>query len=98
MKTELLSRHRLLVSVSSLALVGAVLFGLILIRNRALDRLEHNRKLINTSDNIDFVRETLSRLETEEISILQSTRNVRAITRFGDAYFAATDGGLVRLS
>jgi ligand-binding sensor domain-containing protein len=47
---------------------------------------------------VRFEKRRLDPLKRDGVRLFQSTRSVRAVARFKDSYFAATDGGLVELS
>src|SRR5947209_4373242 len=78
-------------------MLAAALWGFVSVR-RALGGLEQARARGDTHDAVRFVRKRLNPPSKEGVRLFQSTRTVRAVTRFKDSYFAATDGGLVELS
>ncbi len=47
---------------------------------------------------VPFEKRLLPPINGEGITLLQNSRNVRSLTQFDDSYFAATDGGLVKLA
>lgn len=80
-----------------LAALAAVLWGFDVARH-ALGRLEEARTTGGAGDAVRFERRQLEPLRKEGVRLFQATRVVRAVERFKDSYFAATDGGLIELS
>jgi ligand-binding sensor domain-containing protein len=68
------------------------------VARRALGGLEAARTAGGNGDAVRFERKRLDPLRKAGVRLLQATRVVRAVERFGDSYFAATDGGLVELT
>jgi ligand-binding sensor domain-containing protein len=66
------------------------------VRNAALRALEDERN--RASELIPFKRVELSPYAGADVKLIQSARSVSGLAFFRDAYFAATDGGLVKLS
>lgn len=90
-------RRGVLLSVAGL---GVVLFltGAFWIRDEARQTLARERARLAGYGVIPFERVTRPPLKTPEVRFWQNTENTRAIARFKDSYFAATDGGLVQYS
>jgi ligand-binding sensor domain-containing protein len=78
-------------------ILAAALWGFVSAR-RAIQGLEQARSRVEARDAVRFERGRMEPLKRDGVRLLQSTRAVRAVARFRDAYFAATDGGLVQLS
>jgi len=89
--------RRGLVAAAGLSALALVLWGVALVR-RAHEGLEQARARGAARDAVRFERARLSPLARDGVRLFQSTRSVRAVARFREAYFAATDGGLVELS
>src|SRR3954469_21131684 len=89
--------RRVLVTAAGLFAFALVLWGVALVR-RAHDGLEQARARGSVRDAVRFERARLGPLGRDGVRLFQSTRSVRAVARFREAYFAATDGGLVELS
>ncbi|PYS85234.1 MAG: hypothetical protein DMF67_01675 [Acidobacteria bacterium] len=65
---------------------------------QALDKIEQARSLAGARDVVPFERKRLSPLRMNGVRLFQSTLSARAVERFNDSYFVATDGGLLELS
>lgn len=87
-------RRRSLVALSIAVLIISFI-GLWRIRNQAQRQLEEERARLEKRDIVPFEKELCPQLASKEITIWQSFRNSKAIARFNDNYFVATDGGLV---
>ena len=85
------------VLVCGAALVASALACFVVWRE-ARARLEQARAGAAGRDLVRFERERLESLRTDALELFQSTRATRAVERFEDSYFAATDGGLVEMS
>jgi len=96
LKTVLRYR-KLLAALSVLMLIGA-LFGAWRIKRDASARLERERARLAREGLIPFELKPRLPLRRTEIQLWQDTQHVRAVARFRDSYFAATDGGLLELS
>ena len=86
---------RTLILLAGLALSGA-LFGAWLIKQRAEKSLAEQRSLLETQTIIPFEYKSYSQINSPAISIWQSYKATRAIAKFNDSVFVATDGGLVQ--
>src|SRR5947207_11291471 len=82
------------VLVSVTIVVGTL--WVISIRQAALRALVYERS--RDSELIPFKRIELKPYAGDDVKLIQSAREVRGLTVFRGAYFAATDGGLVKLS
>ncbi len=78
-------------------MLAAALWGFVSVR-RAHSGLEQARSRVDARNAVRFERSRLEPLKRDGVRLFQSTRSVRALARFRDSYFAATDGGLVELS
>src|SRR6267142_5346976 len=72
--------------------------GLWRIHERVERRLEEERALLARQNIVPFERKLYPSLASKELTIWQAFRDSRAIARFKDSYFLATDGGLVELA
>jgi ligand-binding sensor domain-containing protein len=97
----LVRRSRLLrgacAAVAGLSVVVAAVCVFALFRH-ALGVLEEVRGRGGARNSVRFERERLNPPGVEGVRLFQSTRSARAVARFKDSYFEATDGGLVELS
>jgi ligand-binding sensor domain-containing protein len=82
---------------AGLAAAALGLWGLAVVR-QALGRLEQARAHAGARDAVGFERERLDPLRRDGVRLFQATKSARAVARFKDSYFAATDGGLAELS
>jgi ligand-binding sensor domain-containing protein len=78
-------------------ILAGALWGYVSVR-RAIQGLEQARSRVEARDAVRFERRRMEPLKRDGVRLLQSTRSTRAVARFRDSYFAATDGGLVQLS
>jgi ligand-binding sensor domain-containing protein len=83
-----------LILLTFLALFVSVL-GAWIIKQRAERSVAEERSQIEKQNIIPFEYESYSALNNPAISIWQSYKTTRAIERFNDSIFVATDGGLV---
>src|SRR6267378_562084 len=67
------------------------------IKNRAQSQLDEERARLERQDIIPFEKKLNPPTASKEVEVWQSFKNTRALARFKDSYFAATDGGLVEL-
>lgn len=95
LKRKLINRKSLICLVCVLMIVS--LCGVWRIKSRALAQLAQARENLGRQG-IPFERKVQAPNTTRHIQFWQSTRNVKALARFRDSYFAATDGGLIELS
>ena len=85
---------RTLIVLAGLALsvsVGTAWF----IKQRADRSLAQERSRLEKQNVIPFQHKSYSRIDNRSISFLQSYKTTRAIAKFNDSIFVATDGGLV---
>ena len=92
--SKLIFRRKSLV-VLTLAILIISFIGLWRIRNQAQRQLEEERARLEKQDLVPFEKTLRSQFAGKELTIWQSFRSSRAIVRFKDNYFVATDGGLV---
>lgn len=93
-----LHRRRKLIVVILILLLVAALCGAWRVRQDARARLERERARLARQHLIPFDLRPHTPLSRPELRVLQATRRTRAVARFRDSYFAATDGGLLELS
>lgn len=89
--------RRALLAAALLVAAAPGLWGFTVIK-QALANLEHARATVGDRDSVRFEKKRLDPPNAEGVKLFQATRSARAVERFRDSYFAATDGGLVRLS
>nr|MBA3319827.1 hypothetical protein [Pyrinomonadaceae bacterium] len=68
------------------------------VRRQALEGLAVERGRVAAGQLVPFERKVRLPLGRREIQFRQSVRDVRAVVRFQDSFFAATGGGLLRLT
>ncbi|PYS20531.1 MAG: hypothetical protein DMF72_20900 [Acidobacteria bacterium] len=90
---SILTRRSVIVLTIAI-LIGSFL-GLWRIRNQAQRQLEEERARLASQDIVPFEKKLCPELASKDLTIWQGFRNSRAIVRFKDNYFVATDGGLV---
>ena len=93
-----LLNFRVLALIIAAALLVFAVFKIVAIKNEAAEKLAKARAEQAGQNEIPFIKTLRQQLERKEIEIWQSTKTVRAVARFNDSLFAATDGGLVRFS
>src|SRR5215218_8526647 len=86
--------QRTLIVLASLVLFGSVLVAYV-IKQRAEKSLANQRSLLEKQNFIPFEHKSYSQIDNPGISIWQSYKTTRAIEKFNDSIFVATDGGLV---
>jgi ligand-binding sensor domain-containing protein len=89
--------NRRSVIVLTVLFLLVALVGARRIRNRTHQRLEEERRLLETQNLIPFEKKFYAAITSKEIELWQSYKSTRALIRFKDSYFLATDGGLVEL-
>src|SRR5829696_6006452 len=85
---------RTLILLASLALFSA-LVSVWLISQRAGRSLAEERSRLEKQNIIPFEHKSYSPIDNPAISIWQSYKTTRAIEKFNDSLFVATDGGLI---
>ncbi|GAC1446309.1 MAG: hypothetical protein NVSMB56_03770 [Pyrinomonadaceae bacterium] len=65
------------------------------VAQRAARGLDETRARLTDRKEISFARKVHTPRQTTQIQFIQNTKNVRAVVRFHDALFAATEGGLI---
>jgi ligand-binding sensor domain-containing protein len=78
-------------------LLGVVLVGAWRVKQRADQRLANERARLEKSNLIPFERERLKPINSKAIELWQNHENSRAIVKFNDSYFVASDCGLLEL-
>ncbi|HEV7746501.1 MAG TPA: hypothetical protein VGO56_16005 [Pyrinomonadaceae bacterium] len=81
--------------VLTIAILFASSTALWRIRNQAERQLEAERALLERQNVLPFEKQLRSVFASKELTVWQGYRNSRAVARFKDSYFVATDGGLV---
>ena len=81
----------------TILILGASFIGVWRIRNRAQARFAEERERIEKQNVVPFEKKFYAAITNTEIQVWQSHKSTRAIARFGNSYFVATDGGLVEL-
>ena len=89
-----LFNKRTLILIASLSLL-AVVVAAWLIKQRADRSLAEERSQLEKRSFIPFEHKSYSQINDQAISVWQSYKTTRAIEKFNDAIFVATDGGLV---
>lgn len=89
-------KKRTLVLLAGLALFGSLL-GAWLIKQHAEKSVAEGRSLLEKQNIIPFEYKSYSQIDNPAISIWQSYKTTRAIEKFNNSIFVATDGGLVEL-
>lgn len=85
--------------VLTLSLAAAALgLWVFAVARQALVRIDQARTPAGARDAVRFNKRRLDPLSREGVRLFQSARSARAVERFRDSYFVATDGGLVELS
>ena len=90
----LIFKKRTLILLAGLALSGALL-GAWIIKQHAERSVAEERSQLEKQNIIPFEHKSYSPINNPAISIWQSYKTTRAIEKFNDSIFVATDGGLV---
>jgi ligand-binding sensor domain-containing protein len=96
-RTLFRGRRRLLICLATLILLIST-GGALHIKREAEAQLDSERERLEKQNIVPFEKSVRPRLARGEIQFWQSTKSTRALARFKDSYFAATDGGLVQYS
>ena len=91
------SKTKFLSAITFLFLCFSV-YQILQIKKSALDTLADTRARLMEKNRVAFEKKILTSHQINKIRILQNTSETRDIVRFQNSYFAATGGGLVRLS
>ena len=97
-KLKTVLRYRKLLAGLSVFISVVALFGAWRAQHEAQTRLERERARLAREGLIPFELKPRPALNRPELQIWQDTRHARAVARFHDSYFVATDGGLLELS
>ncbi|HEY0099539.1 MAG TPA: hypothetical protein VGB76_11370 [Pyrinomonadaceae bacterium] len=92
------ARRKLLLACLAGLCLFSFLSGVVWIRNQAQRRLAQERARVAGQEFIPFEKSIRAPLARTEIKFWQNTESTRAVIRFQDSYFAATDGGMVQFS
>ena len=84
--------------VLTIAILFASFVGLWRIRDHAQRQLAEERALLEKQNVVPFEKRLCPFLTSKELTVWQGYSDSRAIARFKDSYFVATDGGLVELN
>ena len=90
-------QRKLLICLAGLLLL-VFLLGAMWVKDQAQYRLAQERARRERQDDVPFEKTVCHPHGRRGIQFWQNTKSTRAIARFQDSYFAATDGGLVELS
>ena len=96
-QTRLLLKRRTLICLVCFSLI-VVSFGAWWASRRATYQLELARRTLEQQNYITFEKKTQSPAVYSGVKLIQSSGSVKALARFRDSYFTATDGGLVELT
>jgi ligand-binding sensor domain-containing protein len=91
------ARPKLILCAAGLCLLSA-LAVVVWVREQARRGLAEERARVLGQEFIPFERRSRAPLHRNEIKFWQNTEATRAVVRFQDSYFAATDGGLVQFT
>ena len=94
MRQPRIFNHRKLIVLASLTLL-VTLSAAWVIKRRADRSVADQRSRLEKQNAIPFEQKSYSRIINAAISVWQSHKTTRAIERFNDSIFVATDGGLV---
>src|SRR5262249_19823704 len=98
-QTRMRSRKaKVIIFIIASVSVAVGVLSVISVRNAALRALEVARKAASTSQLVPIERIELKPYSGNDAKIIQSGNEVRDLTQFRDSLFAATSGGLIRLS
>ena len=84
--------------VLTISILFASFVGLWRIRDHAQRQLAEERALLEKQNVVPFEKRLCPSLTSKGLTVWQGYSDSRAITRFKDSYFVATDGGLVELN
>lgn len=87
-----------ILSAAAFIFLCFIICQILQIKKSALDTLADTRARLSKKNRAAFERKILTPHLTDKVRILQNTVDARDIVRFQNSYFAATGGGLVRLS
>jgi ligand-binding sensor domain-containing protein len=90
-------KRKSLIALTSLMLLASFI-GLWRIRDQAQRQLDAERARLEKQNIVPFEKKLRHSLAAKELTLWQSHNDSRAIARFNDSYFVATDGGLIELS
>lgn len=91
----LLNRKSLIAVMILIAVASAIVVWRIKAHTQSV--LDAERARLEKQNLIPFEKKTRPTIDSKQIEIWQSYRDSRAVARFKDSYFVATDGGLVEL-
>ena len=90
------ANRRTLLSLLVLSLV-VVLVGAWQVKQRADQQLAAERARLEKQNLVPFEQKRFKAISSKAITIWQNHQTARAIARFNDSYFVASDGGLIEL-
>ena len=91
-----IANRRTLLSLLVLSLI-VVLVGAWQVKQRADQQLAAERARLEKQNLIPFEQKRFKAIGSKAITIWQNHQTARAIVRFNDSYFVASDGGLIEL-
>jgi ligand-binding sensor domain-containing protein len=91
-----IANRKTLLSLVVLSLI-VVLVGAWQVKQRVDQQLAEERTRREKQNLIPFEQKRFKRITSDAISIWQNHQTARAIVRFNDSYFVASDGGLIEL-
>lgn len=92
------SSLKFILSAAILLLAVGIIFTVVRIHNSALQTLADERARQMEQEIVPFEKKILTPFPTQKVRIVQNTKEVRDFVKFGDSYYAATDGGLAQFS
>lgn len=93
-----LSLKKILIVCFSVIVFVVALLQIFSISQSAEKKLADERARLTEQNRVPFEKKLLTPHPSKDIQILQNTNTVRDFVRFEDSYFAATTGGLVKIS
>jgi len=95
---EWLLKHNRKFVIGLLLLQIAVVGAIWQVKRQAQRELEAAAAELARQSVVPFEKRLLPAINSEGITLMQSSRGVRSLARFNDSYFAATEGGLIELT
>lgn len=96
LRLKLIANRRTLLSLVVLSLI-VVVVGAWRVKQRADQQLAQERARREKQDLIPFEQKLLKPISSKAIAIWQNHQTSRAIVKFNDSYFVASEGGLIEL-
>src|ERR1051325_1281659 len=92
-----MGKHKLKILILMVLALIVVLGGAWQVKRRADRELAEARARQEKQDLIPFEQKSLTPISSKAIEIWQTHQATRAIAKFNDSYFVASDGGLIEL-